>query len=196
MLYHRIEMLLRDGQAEEGSFPAIIAAGPRAALPHAPPTELTLEKQEMLLIDWGGRAAGYVSDLTRTCPIRSNMTTRLKPIYDAVLAAHQAAATALKPGVPGDSIDVAARTAIEARGFTPYSHGLGHGIGLDVHEAPQMRLGVDITLQPGMVVTIEPGIYLPGWGGVRIEDNYLITPGGAQRLSTLDQDFDAMTLTW
>lgn len=195
-LHHRMEMLLRDGGAEAGSFPAIIAAGPRGALPHAPPTKLSLQKEELLLVDWGARSNGYVSDLTRTCPLRNNITSRLKPIYDAVFAAHEAAAKALKPGVPGSSIDVAAREAIEARGLIPYSHGLGHGIGLDVHEAPQMRLGVEIILQPGMVVTIEPGIYLPDWGGVRIEDNYLITPGGAQRLSTLDRDFDAMTVTW
>ena len=113
-----------------------------------------------------------------------------------MLAAQQAAAKAIKPGIPGSAIDVAARQEIEARGFTPYSHGLGHGIGLDVHEGPQMRLGVETILQPGMVVTIEPGIYLPEWGGVRIEDNYLITPGGAQVLSTLPSDFDSVAVKW
>lgn len=195
-LHHRMEMLLRDGGAELGSFPAIIAAGPRAALPHAPPTKLTLAEQELLLIDWGARSNGYVSDLTRTLPLHKNITSRLKPIYDAVQAAQQAAAKAIQPGIPGSAIDVAARRAIEARGYTPYSHGLGHGIGLDVHEGPQMRLGVETILQPGMVVTIEPGIYLPDWGGVRIEDNYLITPGGAQCLSSLPSDFDAVTVKW
>lgn len=195
-LHHRMEMLLRDGGAEAGGFPAIIAAGPRAALPHAPPTKLALADQEMLLIDWGARANGYVSDLTRTVPLHKNITSRLKPIYDAVLAAQQAAAMAIKPGIPGSAIDVAARQAIEARGFTPYSHGLGHGIGLDVHESPQMRLGVETLLQPGMVVTIEPGIYVPNWGGVRIEDNYLITPGGAQVLSSLPSDFDSVVMKW
>lgn len=195
-LHHRMEMLLRDGGAEAGGFPAIIAAGPRAALPHAPPTKLGIANQEMLLVDWGARANGYISDLTRTCPLHKNITTRLKPVYDAVQAAHQAAMNAVRPGVPGSTVDVAARQAIEKRGFTPYSHGLGHGIGLDVHEGPQMRLGVETILQPGMVVTIEPGIYLPDWGGVRLEDNYLITPGGAQRLSTLSSEFDAMTVNW
>ena len=195
-LYHRMEMLLRDGGAEQGSFPAIIAAGPRAALPHAPPTRQIIAEQELLLVDWGARTDGYVSDLTRTLPLHKNITSRLRPIYDAVRVAHEAAAAAIKPGIPGSAIDVAARTEIEARGFAPYSHGLGHGIGLDVHEAPQMRLGVETILQPGMVVTIEPGIYLPEWGGVRIEDNYLITPGGAQRLSTLPRDFEAMEVHW
>ncbi|HMO35302.1 MAG TPA: Xaa-Pro peptidase family protein [Gemmatales bacterium] len=194
--HHRMEMLLRDGGAEEGSFPAIVALGHRASLPHAPPTKQILDKQEMLLVDWGARVNGYVSDLTRTCPLRNNTTARLKPIYDAVFAAHQAAVAALKPGATGSSIDRAARAAIEARGFPPYSHGLGHGIGLDVHEAPQMRLGVDVLLQPGMVVTVEPAVYLPEWGGVRLEDDYLITPGGAQRLSTLPQDDTAMTISW
>jgi Xaa-Pro aminopeptidase len=195
-LHHRMEMLLRDGGAEQGSFPAILAAGPRAALPHAPPTRQVLADQELLLVDWGARTQGYVSDLTRTLPLHKNITSRLKPIYDAVLAAHEAAAAALKPGVPGSVIDVAARSVIEARGLTPYSHGLGHGIGLEVHESPQMRLGVETLLQPGMVVTIEPGIYLPEWGGVRIEDDYLITPNGAQRLSSLPLDFDAMEVHW
>lgn len=195
-LHHRMEMLLRDGGAEQGSFPAIIAAGPRAALPHAPPTRLILAEQELLLVDWGARTNGYVSDLTRTLPLHKNITSRLKPIYDAVRAAHEAAAAAIKPGIPGSAIDVAARAEIEARGFTPYSHGLGHGIGLDVHESPQMRLGVETILQPGMVVTVEPGIYLPEWGGVRIEDDYLITPGGAQRLSTLPHEFEAMEVRW
>ena len=195
-LHHRFEMLLRDGGAEQGSFPAIIGVGPRAALPHAPPTKLAVGDHELILLDWGARCDGYISDLTRTLPLHKNITSRLKPIYDAVLAAQQAAATAIKPGIPGSAIDVAARQAIEARGFTPYSHGLGHGIGLDVHEGPQMRLGVETILQPGMVVTIEPGIYLPDWGGVRIEDNYLITPGGAQVLSTLPSDFDSVVVKW
>ena len=110
-------------------------------------------------VDWGARCDGYVSDLTRTLPLHKNISSRLKPIYDAVLTAQQAAAKAIKPGIPGSVIDVAARQEIEARGFTPYSHGLGHGIGLDVHEGPQMRLGVETLLQPGMVVTIEPGLY-------------------------------------
>lgn len=195
-LHHRLEMLLRDGGAEAGSFPAIIAAGPRAALPHAPPTKLTMAAQELVLVDWGARSNGYISDLTRTCPLRKNITSKLKPIYDAVRAAQQAAAEAIRPGIPGSAIDVAARQAIEARGYVPYSHGLGHGIGLDVHEGPHMRLGVETPLQAGMVVTIEPGIYLPEWGGVRIEDNYLITPGGAQALSTLPSEFDAAMVDW
>ncbi|HQR08059.1 MAG TPA: Xaa-Pro peptidase family protein [Gemmatales bacterium] len=195
-LHHRLEMLLRDGGAEKGSFPAIVGVGPRAALPHAPPTKLPVGENELLLLDWGARCDGYVSDLTRTLPLHKNISSRLKPIYDAVLAAQQAAAKAIKPGIPGSAIDVAARQEIEARGFSPYSHGLGHGIGLDVHEGPQMRLGVETLLQPGMVVTIEPGIYLPEWGGVRIEDNYLITPGGAQALSTLPSDFDSVMVKW
>ncbi len=190
-LHHRMEMLLRDEGGECGSFPAIIAAGSRAALPHAPPTSLALANQELLLVDWGAHARGYVSDLTRTCSIRMNVTSRLKTIYDAVLAAQAAAVAVMKPGTPAFAVDVAARQAIESRGLTPYSHGLGHGIGLDVHEAPQMRPGIETILLPGMVVTVEPGIYVPGWGGVRIEDDYLITTEGPRQLTTLPKDWES-----
>jgi Xaa-Pro aminopeptidase len=195
-LHHRMEMLLRDGGAEAGSFPAIIAAGPRSALPHAPPTPLSLQNQDVLLLDWGARANGYVSDLTRTCMLRKPFNPRLKDVYEAVLAAHESAVAALRPKVPAFTVDAAARKAIEDRGLTPYSHGLGHGLGLDVHEAPQMRPGIDLLLAPGMVVTIEPGIYEPGLAGVRIEDDYLITADGCERLTTLPHDFDTACLNW
>jgi Xaa-Pro aminopeptidase len=195
-LHHRLEMLLRDGGAEAGSFPAILAAGPRSALPHAPPTQLALLNQDVLLIDWGARAEGYISDLTRTCVLRTQVNPKVKQAYDAVLAAHEAAVAALRPGVPAFTVDFAARQAIEDRGLTPYSHGLGHGIGLDVHEAPQMRPGIELLLAPGMVVTVEPGIYDPGWGGVRLEDDYLITPDGCERLTTLQRNFDSACLNW
>jgi Xaa-Pro aminopeptidase len=192
--HHRMEMLLREAGAESGSFPSIIAVGARAALPHAPPTSLTLSSQELILIDWGAKAQGYISDLTRTCVVSRNVSSRLRPIYEAVLAAQEAAARTARPGVPAFAVDAAARKAIEERGFEPYSHGLGHGIGLEVHEGPQMRPGIETMLLPGMVVTIEPGIYIPDWGGVRIEDDYLITPDGAKQLSSLPKDWDAMFL--
>lgn len=193
-LHHRMEMLLREAGAEAGSFPAIVAIGPRAALPHAPPTALTLSAQQLILIDWGARARGYISDLTRTCIVSRNVSSRLRPIYDAVLAAQEAAAQVARPGVLASAVDAAARKAIQDRGFEPYAHGLGHGIGLDVHESPQMRPGIDTMLLPGMVVTIEPGIYIPDWGGVRIEDDYLITADGAQQLTTLPKDWDAVSI--
>jgi Xaa-Pro aminopeptidase len=195
-LHHRLEMLLRDGGAEAGSFPAIVAVGPRSALPHAPPTSTVLQGQDVLLIDWGALVNGYISDLTRTCVLRTSFSPRLKQVYQAVLAAHEAAVAALRPGVPAFTVDAAARKVIEDKGLTPYSHGLGHGIGLDVHEAPQMRPGVETILAAGMVVTIEPGIYLPDWGGVRIEDDYLITPDGCERLTTLPRDFESACLNW
>jgi Xaa-Pro aminopeptidase len=190
-LHHRLERLLREQGAECGSFPAIVAIGPRAALPHAPPTTLSLEAQELVLVDWGARSEGYVSDLTRTCLISRNVTSRLKTLYDAVLAAQEAAVKTIRPGIPASAVDAAARQAIQDLDLEPYSHGLGHGIGLDVHESPQMRPGVETILLPGMVVTVEPGVYLPQWGGVRIEDDYLITPEGAERLSTLPSGWDS-----
>jgi Xaa-Pro aminopeptidase len=178
------------------SFPTIVAAGERAALPHAPPTTRTIGGAPMLLVDWGASGPMYKSDLTRVLVPRKNgpfarptETTAAPPakldeVYEVVLRAQEAAIRQVRPGVRGQDVDAAARAVIAAAGYgESFGHGLGHGIGLQVHEAPALRPGSEVVLRPGMVVTIEPGIYLPGWGGVRIEDDVLVTPDGCEVLT-------------
>src|SRR5439155_4730254 len=115
---------------------------------------------------------------------------RLAKVYRAVLAAQERAVAAIRPGVPAKAVDAAARAALADAGYAEaFTHGLGHGIGLEVHEAPDLRASSEATLQAGMVVTVEPGVYFPGWGGVRLEDDVLVTAAGAERLSTLPPDF-------
>jgi Xaa-Pro aminopeptidase len=115
---------------------------------------------------------------------------RLAKAYRAVLAAQERAIAAIRPGVPAKDVDAAARAALADAGLADaFTHGLGHGIGLEVHEAPDLRASSEEVLRAGMVVTVEPGVYFPGWGGVRLEDDVLVTPGGAERLSALPRDF-------
>lgn len=167
-----------------GAFPAIIGVGPRAALPHGRPTEHTkLGDSDFVLIDWGARYAGYHSDLTRVL-VTGKLSPQLEQVYGIVLAAQQAAIAAIRPGVLLKEVDAAARRVIAEAGFgDAFGHALGHGIGLAVHEQP--RLGPDQArpFAAGMVVTVEPGIYLPGWGGVRIEDDVLVTSEGCEVLT-------------
>jgi Xaa-Pro aminopeptidase len=184
------------------SFPPIVAVGERAALPHAPPTNRMVESGELLLIDWGVSAPLYKSDLTRVLDIRttsvfsgstSATASKFQEVYSVVLQAQEAALQAVRPGASTRDIDAAARSVIAAAGYGEYfGHGLGHGIGLQIHEAPWLRPNVDVPVEPGMVFTLEPGIYLPGWGGVRIEDDVLVTPDGVERLTHLPRDREAM----
>lgn len=180
------------------SFPPIVAVGDRAALPHCPPTARRVSESGLLLVDWGATGpTGYRSDLTRVLPThtkRSSMDDRLAGIHATVLRAQQAAFRAVRPGVLAREIDAAARSVIEQAGHGPhFSHGLGHGIGLEIHEAPSLRPLSETRLEPGMVFTLEPGIYLPGWGGVRIEDNVLVTPDGAELLSSAPRELEQLT---
>jgi Xaa-Pro aminopeptidase len=178
------------------SFPTIVAAGARAALPHAPPTTRTVGDAAMLLVDWGASGPLYKSDLTRVLVPRKNapfsqpaelsgtVPAQLAEVYDIVLRAQETAIRHVRPGVKGQDVDAAARAVIAAAGYgNCFGHGLGHGIGLQVHEAPSLRPGSEVVLRPGMVVTVEPGIYLPGWGGVRIEDDVLVTADGCEVLT-------------
>jgi len=178
------------------SFPTIVAAGARAALPHAPPTSQPVGDAAMLLVDWGASGVLYKSDLTRVLVPRKNapltqpaeLTTalrgKLEEVYEIVLRAQETAIRQVRPGVRGQDVDTAARTVIAQAGYGErFGHGLGHGVGLQIHEAPMMRPGSEVVLRPGMVVTVEPGIYLPGWGGVRIEDDVLVTPDGCEVLT-------------
>jgi Xaa-Pro aminopeptidase len=182
------------------SFPPIVAVGERAALPHAPPTARAVGEAELLLVDWGAGGRFYQSDLTRVLDTRTKAAfarqqgpTKLEEVYDVVLRAQEAAVRAVRPGVPARAVDEAARAVIALAGFGDYfGHGLGHGLGLQVHEAPAVRPNSETVLQPGMVFTVEPGIYLPGWGGVRIEDDVLVTPEGCEVLTHVPRDLGAM----
>ncbi len=182
---------LRSRGATNSSFPVIVAAGANSSLPHYRPGEALVQRDAPLLIDWGAVYDGYCSDLTRTLMI-GRVSARMKKIYQVCLEAQLAAIAFLRPGVTTMQADRVARDIIEKAGFgKEFGHGLGHGIGRDIHELPTLRkTGGDEELRPGMVVTVEPGIYLPGEGGVRIEDDVLITHSGCEVLSSLDKKFE------
>jgi Xaa-Pro aminopeptidase len=174
------------------SFETIVASGGHSALPHYRPQEKPVMKDAVLLIDWGAVVGGYCSDLTRTLAV-GNIAPKLKDAFRVVHEAQKAAVAVLRPGVMTMTADRAARDVIEAAGFGDFfGHGLGHGIGRQIHELPSLRnTGGDEELRPGMVVTVEPGIYIPGVGGVRIEDDVLITHSGCEVLSGLDRSFES-----
>lgn len=182
---------LRSRGASNSSFPVIMAAGANSSLPHYRPGETLVQKDQPLLIDWGAIYKGYCSDLTRTMMV-GRVSSKIKQIYKVVFEAQQAAIKFLRPGVTTMQADRVARDVIERAGFGDhFGHGLGHGIGREIHEMPSMRkTGGEEELRPGMIVTVEPGIYLPGEGGVRIEDDVLITHSGCEILSSLDRSFE------
>jgi Xaa-Pro aminopeptidase len=184
------------------AFPPIIGVGERAALPHCPPTSKRVEQADLLLVDWGAIGKGhYRSDLTRvlaTHRVASSGSAdrdRLTHIHAIVLQAQQAALRAVRPGAVCKDIDAAARSVIAEAGHAEhFGHGLGHGIGLQIHEGPAVRPGSETVLEVGMVFTLEPGIYLPGWGGVRIEDDVLVTPDGAEVLTHVERDLSRLSV--
>jgi Xaa-Pro aminopeptidase len=171
--------------AQEVPFPTIVATGANASLPHYESGDAVVKENEGILIDWGARVNWYISDLTRMIwPGRA--PREIGKIHRIVKEAHDQAIALVKPGVKASAVDRIARRVIEKAGYgRQFNHATGHGIGLDVHEAPRVGKGTDILLKPGMVITIEPGIYLPGKGGVRLEDDVLVTETGYQVLSTL-----------
>ncbi len=172
------------------SFPAIVAVGARSALPHATPTQRKIGTANFSLIDWGAHTGRYMSDLTRVLVI-GRISPKLRKTYDVVLNAQLAAIDLICPGVTCEAIDSVARTVIRKAGFDKaFGHGLGHGLGLEIHEGPRLSQNQKLELRPGMIVTVEPGIYLPGWGGVRIEDDVLVTRGGHEVLSDLPKQLD------
>jgi len=189
----RLEFHMRALGATGTSFPTIVAVGKRAALPHARPTsETRIGDDDFVLIDWGACGRSYKSDLTRVLA-PGNVTPEFEKIYRIVLEAQERAIAAIRPGAKAQDVDAEARSFIEQAGFGRFfDHGLGHGIGMDVHEAPRLRRESPTILEPGMVVTVEPGIYLPDWGGVRIEDDVLVTPDGREVLSSLPKGMDAV----
>lgn len=187
-----LEHQMRQFGATGCCFEPIVAVGANAALPHATPGATRIDQNPILLIDWGAEVDHYVSDLTRALWIGSKISAKFCKVYDAVLAAQMAAIDAIRPGAITGDIDGIARKVIEDAGFGKrFTHSLGHGIGLNVHEGPGLRSNQGSELKTGMVVTVEPGIYVPGWGGIRIEDDILVTADGCEVLSELPKQLDA-----
>jgi Xaa-Pro aminopeptidase len=188
-----LEYQIRQFGGTCGAFPSIIGVGPRAALPHGRPIrESKVGDYDFVLIDWGARgpAIGYHSDLTRVL-VTGRLSPELQKVYGVVLAAQRAAIAAIRPGAIMKDVDATARHVIEQAGYgEQFGHSLGHGIGLAVHEQPRLAPDQDRPLAAGMVVTVEPGIYLPGWGGVRIEDDVLVTPSGNEVLTSAPKELE------
>lgn len=183
---NRLETDMRRYGSSQPSFSTIVAVAERAALPHAVPSMKTIENGNLLLIDWGATCDGYVADLTRTLITAKHKkpSAKLRKVYQVVLDAQQAAIAAIKPGVVAKTVHEIACKVIDEAGFGPYfTHGLGHGFGRVVHESLRVGPLSDQVLRPGMVLTVEPGIYIRDWGGVRIEDNILVTNTGCEVLS-------------
>lgn len=191
----RLEFEMKSRGSSDPSFASIVAAKANSSKPHATPGSTKAAANKPLLIDWGATWRGYHGDMCRTFCL-GRWPKKIAEIYEIVREAHEAAAAAIAPGVTNHEVDAIARTIISKAGFGDrFGHGLGHGVGLDVHEAPGLGpRGPVVRLQPGHVVTVEPGIYLPGLGGVRIEDIYAVTPKGRSNLSSLPRDLAWSTL--
>ncbi|MDR1385263.1 MAG: Xaa-Pro peptidase family protein [Planctomycetaceae bacterium] len=193
-LKNQLEYAMKQFGAENVSFSSIIAVGEWASLCHAVPGDRRVHQGELLLIDWGATYKGYMSDNTRTLVTTPKPSSKLRKLYEIVLQAHRESAAAIAPGKRCRDIDAVARSIITDAGYGKFfGHGLGHALGLEIHENPRFNTVTETILEPGMILTIEPGIYLPGWGGIRIEDDYLVTKTGAENLTPrLPIDFDAM----
>ncbi|UCE58180.1 MAG: aminopeptidase P family protein [Phycisphaerales bacterium] len=186
----RLEYEMKLRGATGPSFATICAEGPNAALPHAVPGARRVKKGSAILFDWGGRVGNYCSDLTRMVFVGS-IPRKIGELYKVVLEAQMRAIAAIRPGERMCDVDAVARDYIKEAGFgDEFNHGLGHGFGLDVHEAPSLSWRSDAKLEAGMLITVEPGIYLPGVGGVRIEDDVLVTPTGRRVLSHLTKKLE------
>ncbi|MFH0792459.1 MAG: aminopeptidase P family protein [bacterium] len=182
-LRNQIRRIMDDLGAEGESFPTIVAAGANSSLPHATPGDREVHNGDFLLFDFGVLLDGYCSDMTRTI-LWGKPSGDQRKVYDAVLAAQTRALDALEPGVKARDVDAIARDTIDKKGFGEYfGHGLGHGVGLEIHEPPTLNPQSEDVLEAGMVVTVEPGIYIPGFGGVRIEDMAVITEDGCEILT-------------
>jgi len=191
-----LEYEMKRRGASGTGFTTIVAVGEHGALPHYETGDTPLTEDTSLLIDWGCVVDGYNADLTRTFGV-GRMPEKIAEIYAIVLDAQLAAIDAAAPGKTCAEIDAVARQYIDSHGYGDYfGHGLGHGLGLQVHEPPYFNhLQTEVVLEPGIVMTVEPGIYLPGVGGVRIEDDVVITEDGCRVLSSFEKNLDAVTLT-
>ncbi len=187
-----LESAMRTAGAEDKSFDTIVASGQRGALPHGKATDKEIAAGELVTIDFGAVLQGYHSDETVTIAVGTPDAQQRK-IHDIVKEAHDRALAAVKPGVPLKELDRIARSYIEVQGYGDYfGHGLGHGVGLDVHEPPTVSWRGDLVAEEGMVFTIEPGIYIPGWGGVRIEDTIVVTSDGCSILTTVPKELKSL----
>jgi len=185
--------LLRHGSDGDFPFAPIVSGGPNAANPHATPSERKLREGDLLVIDWGARVDGYISDITRTFGI-GNVDETARRIHEITRQANEAGRAAAKAGLPVRVVDNAARQVIEAAGYGKFfTHRTGHGIGMEAHEPPYMRGDNERILETGMAFTVEPGIYLPGENGVHIEDDMILTESGAESLSTLPRELQILT---
>jgi Xaa-Pro aminopeptidase len=180
-----LEFTMRRAGAEGASFPSIIASGTHSALPHAVPRDVEIPVGTLVTIDWGARLDGYASDCTRTYAT-GELDPRDRAIYDLVLEAQETSLAAVRAGAGGREVDAVAREIITAAGHGEhFGHGLGHGVGAEVHEGPRLSQRSEATLEAGQVVTVEPGVYVPGAIGVRIEDLAVVTEDGAEILTGL-----------
>jgi Xaa-Pro aminopeptidase len=191
-----IEMAMRAAGYERLAFDTIVASGPNAALPHYRAGTRILKPGDLVVLDFGGVLDGYCSDLTRTVSVGAPTPDALR-LHAAVRDAQRAAMEAVKPGVSTTSVDGAARGLLESRGLgEAFGHGTGHGLGLEIHEEPRVgpprSHSASVQLEPGMVFTIEPGAYLPGMGGVRIEDDVLVTGDGCEVLTSVPRELLAL----
>lgn len=186
-----LEAAMRSFGATGPGFEPIVGVGPTAALPHAHAGDLLVSESPVLLIDWGAEThSGYRSDLTRVF-LTGKITKQMRTVYNTVLKAQQKAIAAIRPGKKCSAVDAIARKIIADAGFEKYfGHGLGHGFGLDIHESVRMSPLSEQKFEPGMVVTVEPGIYLPNRFGVRIEDDILVTNDGHEVLTSVPREFD------
>jgi Xaa-Pro aminopeptidase len=187
-----IEHLMRRFGAEKPAFDTIVASGGRSALPHAAPRDVALRANQLLLIDMGASREGYASDMTRTLFI-GRPTARVKRMYGAVLAAQLAGIAAVRDGVAAGEVDRAARRCLRGEGLDrAFVHSTGHGLGLEIHEAPRLGRREKTPLRAGMVVTVEPGVYLEGFGGIRIEDTVAVTAAGCEVLTPCSKELKAL----
>jgi Xaa-Pro aminopeptidase len=189
-----VEFHIRKNGAEKAAFDIIVASGARSALPHGKASGKILKAGDMVTMDFGAVYNGYHSDITRTVVI-GKFAAKQREIYNLVLSAQLAGVAAIAPGKSCREVDAVARKIIADAGYADYfGHGLGHGLGLAIHEEPRLSPVCDITLAPNMVVTVEPGVYLPEWGGVRIEDTVVVTADGAEILTASSKEL--IELDW
>ena len=182
-----LDFAMRERGARRPSFDPIVASGPHGALPHATPRDVEIKPGELVVIDWGAELDGYCSDCTRTVAA-GEPSAQAREIYELVLSAQLAGLQAVRAGAGGRAVDAAARTVIDAAGHGEhFGHGLGHGVGAEIHEGPRLSARSDDELESGNVVTVEPGVYLPGELGVRIEDLVVVTDAGCEILTSLDK---------